>query len=222
MIHLTRLKVIRFRDVKPDTELHFSKGWNVVLGRNATGKTTLLHLISMALRGDFSELRDEAFELEYDIEGEAWSATVALTHDFANVRQTAGVQAFDPAEYRVPATYCAVHVTVERTVYVVSAYPVADPGQVPIVVPALPERMSLLVGALVFTAHARGASALHDIAEEMTSRAASYRFDEALGLFRIILHEPDDNVGGPRESLALAIGMYGQEHLVLSLIPVSQ
>lgn len=68
MLRLRRLKINKFRAVKPGTELHFNDGFNVVLGRNATGKTTLLELISMALRFDFSSVRDEDFDVEVEID----------------------------------------------------------------------------------------------------------------------------------------------------------
>jgi energy-coupling factor transporter ATP-binding protein EcfA2 len=67
MLRLRRLKINKFRAVKPGTELFFNDGFNVVLGRNATGKTTLLELISMALRFDFSSIRDEDFDVEVEV-----------------------------------------------------------------------------------------------------------------------------------------------------------
>lgn len=62
---LTRLKVHRYRDVAPGTELVFSPSWNLVLGENGTGRTTLLELLSLALSADFSGLAQEEFSLEY-------------------------------------------------------------------------------------------------------------------------------------------------------------
>lgn len=67
MLRLRRLKINKFRAVKPGTELVFHDGFNLVLGRNATGKTTLLDLISMALRFDFSSIRDEDFDVEVEV-----------------------------------------------------------------------------------------------------------------------------------------------------------
>jgi hypothetical protein len=64
---LTRLKLHRFRHIQPGTELMFTERFNVLLGKNGTGKTTLLQLVSMVLRSDFSELREEEFDLEYDL-----------------------------------------------------------------------------------------------------------------------------------------------------------
>jgi ABC-type branched-subunit amino acid transport system ATPase component len=66
MLRLRRLKINEFRAVKPGTELVFHDGFNVLLGRNGTGKTTLLELISMALRFDFSSIRDEDFDIEVE------------------------------------------------------------------------------------------------------------------------------------------------------------
>ena len=63
---LTSLKLHQFRYIKPGTELVFTEHFNVLLGKNGTGKTTLLDLISMVLRSDFSALRDEAFDIEYE------------------------------------------------------------------------------------------------------------------------------------------------------------
>jgi energy-coupling factor transporter ATP-binding protein EcfA2 len=63
---LKRLKLHQFRYIKPGTELRFTEHLNVLLGRNGTGKTTLLDLLSMVLRSDFSTLRDEEFDIEYE------------------------------------------------------------------------------------------------------------------------------------------------------------
>ncbi|MEZ4393741.1 MAG: hypothetical protein R3A48_21940 [Polyangiales bacterium] len=75
---LRRLRIERFRDVTPGTELHFSERWNVVLGRNGTGKTTLLHLISMVLRDDLRALRGEPFAITYDMTLPGGALTVTV------------------------------------------------------------------------------------------------------------------------------------------------
>lgn len=67
MLKLKRLRVERFRSLVRGTELSFSDGINVVLGQNGTGKTTLLELISMVVRSDFSSLATEEFAIEYEL-----------------------------------------------------------------------------------------------------------------------------------------------------------
>ncbi|WP_257453809.1 AAA family ATPase [Archangium lipolyticum] len=64
---LTKLKVHRYRNVAPGTELVFSPSFNLVLGENGTGRTMLLDLLSRALSSDFSELIHEEFSLEYSL-----------------------------------------------------------------------------------------------------------------------------------------------------------
>ncbi|TMQ27993.1 MAG: hypothetical protein E6J90_01205 [Deltaproteobacteria bacterium] len=67
MLKLKRLRVEKFRSLATGAELSFSDGINVVLGQNGTGKTTLLELISMVVRSDFSSLVKEEFAIEYEL-----------------------------------------------------------------------------------------------------------------------------------------------------------
>jgi energy-coupling factor transporter ATP-binding protein EcfA2 len=74
MLKLRRLRVEKFRSLARNAELTFSDGINVLLGQNGTGKTTLLELISMVVRSDFSSLAKEEFAIEYEFavpEGES-------------------------------------------------------------------------------------------------------------------------------------------------------
>jgi len=64
---LTKLQIHKYRGVAPGTELTFSPSLNLVLGRNGTGRTTLLELISKVLCSDFSGLIHEEFSLEYEL-----------------------------------------------------------------------------------------------------------------------------------------------------------
>ena len=77
---LKRLKLHQFRYIKPGTELMFTEHFNVLLGRNGTGKTTLLDLLSMVLRSDFSTLRDEEFDIEYDFTHEHGTGQVRFAN----------------------------------------------------------------------------------------------------------------------------------------------
>jgi recombinational DNA repair ATPase RecF len=49
MVKLESLTIHSFRNVEPETKLVFDDGYNVLLGQNGTGKTTLLELVAMAL-----------------------------------------------------------------------------------------------------------------------------------------------------------------------------
>jgi AAA domain, putative AbiEii toxin, Type IV TA system len=64
---LTKLQIDKYRGVAPGTELTFGPGRNLVLGRNGTGRTTLLELISIVLCSDFSGLVHEEFSLQYTL-----------------------------------------------------------------------------------------------------------------------------------------------------------
>jgi energy-coupling factor transporter ATP-binding protein EcfA2 len=70
MVRLTRLKIDRFRNVKSGTVLDFGPTFNVLLGKNATGKTTLLDLIAAVTNDDLSAYakEDAGFDLTWWIE----------------------------------------------------------------------------------------------------------------------------------------------------------
>jgi energy-coupling factor transporter ATP-binding protein EcfA2 len=70
MVRLTRLRIDRFRNVKPGTDLRFGPTFNVLLGRNATGKSTLLDLIAAVTNDDLSAYADEeeGFDLTWWLE----------------------------------------------------------------------------------------------------------------------------------------------------------
>ena len=77
---LTRLKVESFRNVEP-CELRFGDGFNVLLGLNATGKTTLLELIAAALSFDFSKFKEEAFAVEYELAFSAGTIVASMRNE---------------------------------------------------------------------------------------------------------------------------------------------
>ena len=77
---LKSLTLHQFRYIKPGTKLSFTEHFNVLLGRNGTGKTTLLDLLSMVLRSDFSALREEAFDIEYEFTEQNGTGRVRLAN----------------------------------------------------------------------------------------------------------------------------------------------
>ena len=70
MVRLTSLRIDRFRNVKPGTVLHFGPTFNVLLGKNATGKSTLLDLVAAVTNDDLSAYADEdvGFDLTWSVE----------------------------------------------------------------------------------------------------------------------------------------------------------
>ena len=70
MVRLTRLRIDRFRNVKPGTDLRFGPTFNVLLGKNATGKSTLLDLIAAVTNDDLSTYakEDAGFDLTWWLE----------------------------------------------------------------------------------------------------------------------------------------------------------
>ena len=74
------LRINRYRNVVPGTELTFSEGHHVLLGPNGGGKTTLLELIAAVLRGDFRDFSGEDFSFEYRISDGPDTLEVAISH----------------------------------------------------------------------------------------------------------------------------------------------
>lgn len=70
MVRLTFLRIDRFRNVKPGTELRFGPTFNVLLGKNATGKSTLLDLVAAVTNDDLSAYANEdaGFDLTWCLE----------------------------------------------------------------------------------------------------------------------------------------------------------
>jgi energy-coupling factor transporter ATP-binding protein EcfA2 len=92
MVKLRWLKINRFRSVKPGTRLNFAPGYNVLLGQNGTGKTTLLNLVAAVVKADFVDFRDVELDIQFELASEHSTAIVSAR----NVRQ-AGVN--EPMRY---------------------------------------------------------------------------------------------------------------------------
>ena len=83
MLQLTWLKINKFRNVKPGTELHFVPKFNVLLGKNASGKTTLLDLVASISNDSlfkYEAEEAEGFDIEYRYGAEDCSFRVRTSH----------------------------------------------------------------------------------------------------------------------------------------------
>lgn len=189
---LTRLKIESFRGVEP-CELRFRDGFNVLLGLNATGKTTLLELIAAAVSFDFSRFKNEAFAVEYDVE----LSTGVIHASIRNVRTT----------QREPSSaFAAIGPSPSSDVYVPSAdlrIRFADPpeewtvhadmssvwrgdapeNKIPLRTLMRERGSDLLIRALQLVAHP-GLSL--ERRNELEACTRVRRFDEALDIFREI------------------------------------
>ena len=91
MTKLTKLSIKKFRNVVPTT-LEFRPGINVLLGKNAAGKTTLLRLLSTAVGVGDSALQDDVFDVSYH----ASSTSFEFEHSITKTRVNAPALALDP------------------------------------------------------------------------------------------------------------------------------
>lgn len=78
MVKLRWLQVNKFRSVKPGTRLTFNDSYNLLLGQNGAGKTTLLNLVAATFKSDFAELKDEEFDVSYELASEKTTATISV------------------------------------------------------------------------------------------------------------------------------------------------
>lgn len=81
MVKLRWLQVNKFRTVKPGTRLTFNPGYNVMLGQNGTGKTTLLNLVAAAISLDFTSLSDVEFDLSFELASDKASAAISVRNE---------------------------------------------------------------------------------------------------------------------------------------------
>lgn len=89
------LRINRFLDVEPGTELHFNDKLNVLLGRNGSGKTTLLNLLSMIVRDDFRALRSREVDLEYALDAGELEVVARLRHAPSGLASESGEPLLD-------------------------------------------------------------------------------------------------------------------------------
>ena len=107
MLRLTKLAIRKFDGVEPTT-LTFGPGFNVLLGKNATGKTTLLEIIAAILADRFGtiEARSREIALSCELDTAAGPMSISVDADtprsqFHDVAMTGRLAAKSTREVRV-------------------------------------------------------------------------------------------------------------------------
>src|SRR5690606_12677028 len=187
MFKLKRLRIEQYRNVKPGTELRFDDGLNLILGQNASGKTTLLALLSAVCRSAFDGIADEDFVLEYELRSERFTVTARVAHRRAEPSDPDGVFGARPRwkdDYEVLIEDGQEEA---RALIVSSLAPRPDSmrfsaGPEPMVMPSL----VALIASWSFIAASlsdRGPQWLGLRSDLLQTFAFSYRFDESLDCF---------------------------------------
>ena len=100
MVKLRWLQVNKFRTVKPGTRLTFNPGYNVLLGQNGTGKTTLLNLVAAAIASDFTSLSDVEFDLSYELASDKATAAVWVRNEPRSPPFSSALESISPEALR--------------------------------------------------------------------------------------------------------------------------
>ncbi|WP_225413752.1 AAA family ATPase [Stigmatella hybrida] len=94
MAKLTKLSIKTFRNVAPTT-LEFRPGVNIVLGKNAAGKTTLLRLLSTITGATEEGLPNDVLEVNYSASG----GPLDLDHSILRTRVEKSAALFNESNY---------------------------------------------------------------------------------------------------------------------------
>ena len=182
MLKVLRIKINRYRNVAPGTELLLDARVNLVLGESGTGKTMLLGLLAAIAGSDFSRLEDEPFDLVYELGDGVFTATVAISAGGPPPRSPLdGLPEPTVYSYQVSvhrdggAAVCEFAGTPEALTVRVTG--VAEPRRLP---PSAPFRRGFLTPAL---RQAPAAALFFGAWHLFNWHGTAARFDESLGCF---------------------------------------
>lgn len=182
MLKLKRLRVELFRSLARGTELSFSDGINVVLGQNGTGKTTLLELISMVVRSDFSSLAKEEFAIEYELSTSNEESIIVVVRNERAAQELAQIpiefgsrEVFKPSAkvLRGPDRHGILQYDPEHGLSQANEPPLGPTG---ILSPVEPGFLAFFLAPTLNRLFFR----------ELVRAGAAHRFDESLDLFKKI------------------------------------
>jgi energy-coupling factor transporter ATP-binding protein EcfA2 len=175
MLKLRRLRIEKFRNLAKGAELSFADGINIVLGQNGTGKTTLLELISMVVRSDFSSLAKEEFAIEYELAVDDVAVSVVLRNRALVASQDMLEESWRPGmDARIVSQETTTVMRVDSGRLSVNGAPVDAPEMGHILSRGM---MAALLGV----------HGLRTVLVPLMSSAETVRFDESLDVFRAMM-----------------------------------
>ncbi|MFT5431673.1 MAG: hypothetical protein ACI9OJ_002370 [Myxococcota bacterium] len=80
-MHLNWLEIHQYPRVAPGTKLIFDRGINMAVGKNGTGKTTLLELVAMIASGDLSPFERTEFDIAWHASADGLEFEIRLTNE---------------------------------------------------------------------------------------------------------------------------------------------
>lgn len=186
MLKLKRLTIERYRNVLPGTELRFDDGLNLIMGQNASGKTTLLDLLSAVCRSAFEGIAHEEFVLDYEIRSERFVVSASVSH--LRVHSGDGGEIFGAGprwvdSYEVVIDDCVADE--QLTIRSRGSAPHTSSTSLGVEGSVVSSSIDLIMGwsFIAATLSGRGGDWAVLRNELITTFASTFRFDESLGCF---------------------------------------